>query len=173
MKKPKLYKWDYVVVAIGLAFMFGLTYSAGFSSLLIVGAVVLLIAAIIYFLKLAFSQKSMETVEKFFIWLKKFIEEIGVYIVLIGFVIAIFWFGFKLIGSLFQWLKTGYWGLYDYDPACNALGFSCLPMTDYVKINEFLYWINHFDVSIFLFFSIIALVLAWAWIIKILKSADE
>lgn len=173
MKKPKLYKWDYIVVALGLAFIFSLVSSTGLMSLVIVLAVALGIAGVIFLLKLIFSEKSFEVIDKVLAWIRRLIEEVGVYAVLIGFVIALFWFGIKVIASCFQWLKSGYWGLYDYDPACNALGFSCQPSTDFVKINEFLYWVSHFDITIFLMLIIVVIVLAWAWLLKILRSADE
>ena len=167
MKKPKIYASDYIFIALAIAFLTAVVLSGGPSALLVIAAV-LAGGYAIYFigkiaLRLIHSAEDAGKFDKPVEWLKKSGSEVFGLVFGLWFTILLFWIGFKVVASFFSWLKNGYWQFYDYQPACSSLDFACNPTTGFVKINEFLFWIYHFDITIFLWAATIAALLILAW----------
>lgn len=167
---PQLYKSDYIVIAIAIFILIAALLSEGPVALVIITGVIAVCYGIYFVGRLTFRGIGAGKFDKFFEWAKKLTNEVLGWAIPIYFTVILFWFGFKVVASFFSWLKNGVWQFYDYQPACINLGFKCVPTTGFVKINEFLDWVYHFDVTIFLWAISIGAVLLIAWIIKATKD---
>ena len=174
MKMPKLYKSDYIVIAIAIFILVAAVLSEGPIALVVSGAVVAGCYAIYFVgklvIRLLYAAAEAGKFDKQKEWVQKNGSDtlgmaIGFY-----FVGLIIWLGYKIVGTFIGWLKIGQWHFYEYQPACTSLDFACNPSSEYLKINEFLFWVYHFDVTIFLLITSAA---AWWLIVTLVKNADS
>ena len=174
MKKIKLLKTDYIFIVFALIFLIAMFMEEGSASIKAI-ATIGVIGLVVYFLgryifRLVKSAEQDGRLGKWSDWIKGNVE-VAVWIVIPFYFLGVaLWFGYKVLVSCVVWLKHGYWQFYDYQPACEGLGFSCFPNTGFVKINELLLWVYSFDITIFLTVAGILTVILGFWFVESSKS---